>query len=343
MTSFRDNGMSPYPIELLERLYRQMLRIRLCEESFVQPILDRDILCPCHLYSGQEAVAVGICASLNDSDSVFGTHRSHGHFLAKGCSVKELVAEVYCRDTGCSRGRGGSMHLIDPARGMLGAAPIVAGTISLALGAALAYSIRGENSVAVSFFGDGAAGEGVLYESMNFAALKKLPIIFVCENNFYSTHMPIRDCRVESSIFKIAEPFCMRGVEVDGNDVLKVYEAGNEAVEQCRRGEGPVLIECHTYRFRGHVGPDDNIQGTHTDIRPPEEIQAWFAKDPINRFEDYVLTGKLFDEGMLKRIKHEVAEEIADAHVYAKNSPYPHPEGMAEWVYAPNKPALRRP
>ncbi|MEN6508299.1 MAG: thiamine pyrophosphate-dependent dehydrogenase E1 component subunit alpha, partial [Smithella sp.] len=155
-----------------------MLRIRFAEESFVDPILRGEIRCPCHLYSGEEAIAAGLCASLNDRDYVFGNHRSHGHFLAKGGSLQELVAEIYCRETGCSRGRGGSMHLIDPAVGMLGAAPIVAGTISLAVGAALASSIRRDKRVAVSFFGDGATGEGVLYESMNFASLRKLPIIF---------------------------------------------------------------------------------------------------------------------------------------------------------------------
>ena len=181
-------------------LFRTMVRIRMCEESFVDPILSGEIRCPVHLYTGQEAVAAGVCAALENEDYVFGNHRSHGHFLAKGGRMQELVAEIYCRETGCSRGRGGSMHLIDPAVGMLGAAPIVAGTISLALGAALASSIR-RGRVSVSFFGDGATGEGVLYESMNFASLRKLPIIFACENNFYATHMPIRDCRVGSNIY----------------------------------------------------------------------------------------------------------------------------------------------
>ena len=177
-----------YSKSLLEKLYRIMVRIRFCEESFVQPILAREVLCPCHLYSGEEAIAVGICASLNDEDYVFGNHRSHGHYLAKGGGMNQLVAEIYTRETGCSGGRGGSMHLIDVEKGMLGSAPIVAGTISLAMGAALASSIRKDNRVTVSFFGDGATGEGVLYESLNFAALKKLPIIFACENNFYATH-----------------------------------------------------------------------------------------------------------------------------------------------------------
>ncbi len=268
----------------LVTLFRMMVRIRCFEEDLVESILSGDIHTPCHLCSGQEAVAVGLCTALLKSDYIFGTHRSHGHFLAKGGSMKALAAEVYCREAGCSRGRGGSMHLIDPDSGMMGSAPIVAGTISLAVGAALASSIRKDNRVTVSFFGDGATGEGVLYESLNFAALKKLPIIFACENNLYATHMPIRECRVNQPISKIAEPLGIKTYCVDGNDVLQVYDAGLQAVETCRSGEGPVFMEFMTYRLRGHVGPDDNIQGFHTDIRPKDEIAMWQQKDPIMKF-----------------------------------------------------------
>jgi len=282
-----------------------MLRIRLCEESLVEPIMSGKIRTPCHLYSGEEAVAAGLCVSLTDDDYLFGNHRSHGHFLAKGGSMQEMMAEIFCRETGCSLGRGGSMHLIAPEVGMMGSAPIVAGTISLALGAALAASIRKEKRIAVTFFGDGAAGEGVLYESMNFASLKKLPLIFACENNFYATHLPIRECRKTSEIYRIAEPFCIKTVVVDGNDVLAVYEAGKEAVEQCRSGKGPIFMEFLTYRFRGHVGPDDNIQGSHTDIRPKEEVEEWLRRDPILLFEEYLLDNKLFDIAALENIRKE--------------------------------------
>jgi acetoin:2,6-dichlorophenolindophenol oxidoreductase subunit alpha len=322
-----------YPKELLEHLYRAMVRIRLCEESFVAPILSGEVRCPCHLYSGEEAVAAGLCASLDDRDYVFGNHRSHGHFLAKGGSMQELVAEIYCRETGCSRGRGGSMHLIDPAVGMLGAAPIVAGTISLALGAALAASIRGERRVSVSFFGDGATGEGVLYESMNFASLRKLPIIFACENNCYATHMPIRDCRVGNRIHPIADPFCIEAAEVDGNDVLAVYEAGKKAVEKCRAGQGPVFLEFLTYRYRGHVGPDDNIQGSHTDIRPKEEIAAWLRKDPILNFERYIVESGLLDRVTLDRIRDQAQKEVDIAHAAAKQSSHPQAKELTKYVY----------
>jgi len=320
--------------ERLQCLYRMMLRIRCFEESLVQPILNREIRTPCHLCSGQEAVAVGICAALTKDDYVFGSHRSHGHFLAKGGSLNALAAEIYCKANGCSRGRGGSMHLVDPDIGMLGSAPIVAGTIPLALGAALAASLRMDGRVAVSFFGDGATGEGVLYESLNFAALKKLPIIFVCENNLYATHMPIRGCRVDIPICRIAEPFGIENHTVEGNDVLAVYDAGLKAVEACRNGTGPVFLECMTYRFRGHVGPDDNVQGLHTDIRPKEELASWLNKDPIQKLERYLIDHIGVGVMEVQMIKDTVAQEVREARAFAENSPRPHGKELNEYVFA---------
>jgi pyruvate dehydrogenase E1 component alpha subunit len=267
-------------------------------------------------------------------DYVFGSHRSHGHYLAKGGSLQAMMAEIYCKETGCSRGRGGSMHLIDPEVGMLGSAPIVAGTISLAVGAALAASIRKDGRVAVSFFGDGATGEGVLYESINFAALKKLPIIFACENNLYATHMPIRECRVNQPIYKMAESFSMAYHVVDGNDVLHVFETSRKATDACRNGNGPIFMEFMTYRFRGHVGPDDNIQGSHTDIRPKDEIAAWLQKDPIIRFERYLLEHQLIDENRILAIKEDIASEIGEALNYAIKSPSPRREDLLKYVFA---------
>ena len=323
-----------YPKTLLKELYHAMVVIRYCEESFIDPILNGDVHCPCHLYSGEEAIAVGFCASLTERDYVFGNHRSHGHYLAKGGGLKELVAEIYCRETGCSRGRGGSMHLIDVGKGMLGSAPIVAGTVSLALGAALASTIRKDDRVTVSFFGDGATGEGVVYESLNFAALKKLPMIFACENNLYATHMPIRECRVSGDIAKIAEPFGIETHVVDGNDVLNVHEVSQKAVERCRQGEGPVFLEFLTYRFRGHVGPDDNVQGQHTDIRPPAEVEAWRHRDPIPHLERTMLESGLFAEPDLQEIKKQIRKEVDEAHRYAKASPSPDEKELERYVFA---------
>jgi acetoin:2,6-dichlorophenolindophenol oxidoreductase subunit alpha len=322
-----------YSKELLKNLYQTMVRIRLFEESLVEPIMKGEIRTPCHLYSGQEAIAAGIGAALKKEDYIFGTHRSHGHFLAKGGDIREMVAEIFCSEKGCSRGRGGSMHIIDPEKGMLGSVPIVAGTISLALGAALASSIRKDNRVTISFFGDGAAGEGVLYESLNFASLKKLPLIFVCENNFYSTHMPIQECRVEKDIYRVAWPFSIPSRQVDGMDVLEVYRTAREAIDQCRKGKGPIFLECLTYRFRGHVGPDDNIQGNHTDIRPKAEVEAWIKRDPISRFEKYLIKNKIFKKDKLEGIKTAIAEQVNAGIRIAKNSKKPSPKDLTRYVF----------
>lgn len=323
-----------YTKKQLSDFYRAMLRIRLCEEGFVEPINNKEIRCPVHLCSGEEAIAVGVCSALDRDDYIFGNHRSHGHYLAKGGDLREMVAEVFCRETGCSRGRGGSMHLIDPSCGMLGSAPIVGGTISLALGAAMASWVKGNGQVAVSFFGDGATGEGVLCESLNFAALKKLPIIFVCENNLYSTHLFIDEIRVSRKIYQIGLPFGEKCYRIDGNDLLKVYEKTAEAVELCRKGEGPVFIECLTYRQRGHVGPDDNIQGTHTDIRPAKEIKQWLKKDPIKRFEKYLLGQAGFADNELKEIYSAVVSEVQEAFDFARVSPFPAKEDLTRYVFS---------
>lgn len=325
--------MSRYSKRFLIDLYHRMVRIRICEESFVEPILNHEVRCPVHLYSGEEAVAVGICAALNKKDHIFGTHRSHGHYLAKGGDIAELIAEIYGKVTGCSRGRGGSMHLIAYDKGMLGTAPIVAGTISLALGAALASKIKKEKRVTVSFFGDGATGEGVLFESLNFSALKKLPIIFACENNFYSTHMPIRECRPRNNIFEVAKPFGIKSFKVDGNDVIKVYEISKAAVESCRKKEGPVFIEFMTYRLRGHVGPDDNIQGTHADIRAESEIKEWRKKDPVKIFRQYLIKNTIAEEKDLIELENQAGMEVEKAHTFAKNSPFPEKNELSRHVF----------
>lgn len=319
--------------EFLEELYRQMFTIRLCEESLVEPILSGEVRCPCHLYSGQEAVAVGLCAALDSADHIFGNHRSHGHYLAKGGSVDGLIAEVYGKTSGCSRGRGGSMHLIASDCGMMGSVPIVAGTISLAVGSALAAVVRKETTITVSFFGDGATGEGVLYEAMNFAALRRLPIIFACENNLYATHMPIGDCRVDPNICSIADPFHITNRQVDGNDVVGVFEAGKWAAGLCRSGDGPVFLEFMTYRFRGHVGADDNVQGCHTDIRPQTEIDAWLRKDPITLFERYLMENGLLRELRLDQIREEVKHEVTHAFEKARQRTLPVESELMAYVF----------
>ncbi|HOY68190.1 MAG TPA: thiamine pyrophosphate-dependent dehydrogenase E1 component subunit alpha [Candidatus Ozemobacteraceae bacterium] len=322
-----------YSPDLLRKLFSMMCLIRFVEESFVEPINNREVLCPCHLYSGQEAIAAGLGVSLRSEDLAFGTHRSHGHYLAKGGNIDAMVAEIYCRETGCSKGRGGSMHLVAPREGFLGAAPIVGGTISLALGAAYAISVRRQKAVALSFFGDGATGEGVLFETMNFAALKKLPLILCCENNLYSTHMAIREMRHKPDIHDIAPPQGVASRQVDGNDVFACYEAGKWAVEHCKAGYGPVFLEFMTYRQRGHVGPDDNIQGTRTDIRPAEEIESWRKRDPLAVFEAHVLQNNLLSSAEIQQIKTETQKRVVEAHHKARSAPFPDGKEVSNFVF----------
>ncbi|MGB7218064.1 MAG: thiamine pyrophosphate-dependent dehydrogenase E1 component subunit alpha [Vicinamibacterales bacterium] len=321
------------PAKLLAAMYRAMLRIRYAEEGFVQPVIDGEIRCPVHLSTGQEAAAVGVGLALKRQDFIFGSHRSHGHYLAKGGDLKAMVAEVFCRETGCARGRGGSMHVIDQAVGMMGAAPIVAGTVSLAVGAALGAVIRRQKAVSVACFGDGAMGEGTIWESMNFAAVRRLPVLFVCENNYYSTHMPIRECRVRQSVGDSGVTLGMRSLSVDGNDVLAVYRAAVDARRHSVLGKGPVFLELRTYRLRGHVGPDDNIQGAHTDIRPPAEIRRWRRRDPIPRFGRYLETKAKFSKDRLKAIDDGARTEVDQAFAFARRSAFPEAMDYAKYVF----------
>ena len=223
-----------------------------------------------------------MCAALRKDDWVFSTHRSHGHYIAKGGDIKAPMAEFYGRATGCSKGRGGSMHLASPDVGLPGSSAIVAGTIPLAVGVALAFSMQKRDSVSAAFFGDGAANEGTFYESLNFAALKKLPVIFVCENNFYSTHMPISACLADTDICKKAEAFKVPSIRVDGNNIVEVFKVAKSAVEDARCGKGPTLIECMTYRWRGHVGPGYDL---NKGLRSKEELVYWMNRCPIKALE----------------------------------------------------------
>ena len=323
----------PYTKKFYSELYWMMKRIRLCEESLIKPISNGDIRCPVHLYSGEEAVATGVCSALQKNDYIFGNHRSHGHYLAKGGAMDSMVAELYGKSTGCSKGRGGSMHLIDPDKGVMGVAPIVAGTISLAAGAALASQIRKDKRVTVTFFGDGATGEGVLYEMLNFAGLKKLPIIFVCENNLYSTHLPVNEIRVKSKISEIAKPFQIESYTADGNNVLEVYELAKKAVKICRNNEGPVFLEFLTYRLRGHVGPNDIIQGTKTDIRPKAEIDYWKTKDPILQFKKYLLDREILTSDEILQLDLLCEKEVENANNFAAKSNMPNKNELNKYVF----------
>ena len=311
------------PAETLRMMHETMLTIRKFEERVAELVSQKEIICPCHLYIGEEAVATGVCVALRKDDYVFSTHRSHGHYIAKGGDIKALMAELYCKATGCSKGRGGSMHLASPDVGLPGSSAIVAGTIPLAVGAGLAFSLQKRNSVSVAFFGDGAANEGTFYESLNFAALRKLPVIFVCENNFYSTHMHISACLADTDIYKKAEAFKMSNVRVDGNNVVEVFEVANRAIEDARCGKGPALIECMTYRWRGHVGPSYDLE---TGLRSKEELDYWMNKCPIKALEGFLLKYDFISKSEKTKICERIEKEIEDALTFAKESPYPDPD-----------------
>jgi pyruvate dehydrogenase E1 component alpha subunit len=311
-------------------LYYMMEKIRIFEEKVAKLIENKEIIDPCHLYIGQEGVAAGVCHALTPEDWVFSNHRSHGHYIAKKGDINSLMAEIFCKATGCSRGRGGSMHLCSPEIGFPGSSAIVAGTISLAVGAALSFSMKNVQTVAVSFFGDGATNEGVLYEALNFAALKKLPIVFICENNLYSTHMPIAECLANTDIYKKAEAMGVPAVRVDGNDVLEVYQATSSAVTAAREGNGPAFIECMTYRWLGHVGPNNDLD---KGLRSKEELEQWIERDPIRRFQQYISNSNITTPSELQKMKSQIQSDVEHAVEFARSSPYPQEDGCFSDVF----------
>ena len=323
-----------YSKPFLRKLYTMMVRIRLFEEKLAEEVLAGNIKTPCHLYVGQEAIATGVCAALRKRDYIFGTHRSHGHFLAKGGDMKPLMAEIYGKATGCSRGRGGSMHLGDLDHGFLGAQPLVAGTIPLAVGTALASSIKKDHRVTVAFFGDGATEEGVFHEALNFAGIKKLPIIFICENNFYSSHLNLKERR-QNNIYKHGVMAGMPGIRIDGNDVLEVYEAAKRAVAHAKSGKGAFFIEAVTYRLKGHVGAHDNIADQDIrDIRNPKEVEKWLRKEPIGRFEKYLKASGAMNDLDFQKIEEVTQKEVDNAYRFAMKSPYPKPSELTKYVFS---------
>ncbi|MFC2059688.1 thiamine pyrophosphate-dependent dehydrogenase E1 component subunit alpha [Chloroflexota bacterium] len=319
------------PAVTLRSMYTTMLKIRKVEERIAELLYpEPEIICPVHLYIGQEAVAAGVCAHLRKDDHVFSTHRSHGHYIAKGGDIKALMAELYCRVTGCSKGRGGSMHLALPELGLPGSSAIVAGTVPLAVGAALAFSIRRQDAISVAFFGDGAANEGVFYESLNFASLNKLPVIFVCENNLYSTHMPISACLADTNIYRKAEVFNMPGFGVDGNNVIDVFRASKVAINNARHGNGPTLIECMTYRWRGHVGPHFDVD---KGLRSQEDLDDWMNRCPLKAFEQLLLSHGVVSETEKRQIYESIDDEIKEAITFARESSYPDESELLSGVF----------
>jgi TPP-dependent pyruvate/acetoin dehydrogenase alpha subunit len=307
--------------------WETMTLIRRAEESIAEIIESGEVRCPCHLYIGQEAVATGVCAALKTRDTVWGGHRSHGHYLAKGGSLEGLFAEILLKTTGCASGRGGSMHLLDREVGILGTVPIVAATVPLAAGAAMAYKMRGEETVAVAFFGDGTMEEGHVHESMNLAALYRLPLLFICENNQYASHMHWSERRVADNLHRAGEIHSVPGERVDGNDAVAVYSAAAKAVERARRGEGPTLIECRTFRWRGHVGASYDMD---VGVKRRGELAQWMPKDPIRAVADRLVER---GAGDLAQRERNITGRIARAIEAARGATHPAPERVGQFVW----------
>jgi pyruvate dehydrogenase E1 component alpha subunit len=308
--------MTPETQWLVER-WQTMTLIRRAEERIAEMVESGEVRCPCHLYIGQEAVAAGVCAALTTTDTVWGGHRSHGHYLAKGGSLAGLFGEVLLKATGCAGGRGGSMHLAAPEVGIPGTVPIVAGTVPLAAGAAFAYKLRGENTVAVAFFGDGALEEGHVHESLNLAALYQLPLVLICENNLYASHLQWSERRVADNLYRAGEFHSVPGEQVDGNDVIAVHAAARTAIERARSGHGPTLIECRTFRWRGHVGASFDLD---VGVERRGELSEWLPRDPLRRLTDQLIERGVVD---LEQWERAIDSQIRSAVEEARAAPQP--------------------
>jgi acetoin:2,6-dichlorophenolindophenol oxidoreductase subunit alpha len=312
------------------QMLRQMLTIRRFEERASADYLAGKIYGVVHCYIGEEAVAVGVCAALDQSDRIISTHRGHGHCIAKGADLDRMMAELYGRQTGYCKGKGGSMHIADFGIGMLGANGIVAGGIAIVTGAGLAAQMEGKGGVAVSFFGDGAANAGPFHECLNIAATWKLPVLYVCENNLYAAQTAAAATHALSDVAARAAGYGIPGVVVDGNDIFAVYQAANRAVERARSGAGPTLIECKTYRWRRHTE-----RPTQIDLREQAEIEMWKGRDPIARLERQLKDQGDLDDAELQTIEREIMAALEHAVAFAEASPFPLPEQATDDVFAP--------
>ncbi len=314
----------------LIRIYEMMLKIRLFEERVISLYPKEEMKTPVHLCVGQEAIAAGVCRNLTDKDYVFTNHRCHGHCLAKGMSMSSIMAELYGKRAGCCKGKSGSMHLSDPDKGILATSAIVAGNIPIAVGAALSLKLRRRGGIAAVFFGDGAADEGAFYESLNFASLKKLPVLFICENNFYATNSRQETRQPLDNIFKRGGIFGIKGFRCDGNDAVKVFDLSRGLVEKIRKGSGPYLMECRTYRWKGHVGPDCDFE---KGCRPKYEHDAWVKRCPVRKLEGILLKkGALTGKG-IENMRRRITREITKAEKFAKKSRFPASSELYDDVY----------
>lgn len=321
------------PVQLKSWI-QTMFLIRFAEELIGEKVIDKTIKCPCHLAIGQEAVAVAVAEFLRGTDRCFGAHRSHSHYLALGAPLDELFFEVLGKEQGCSKGMGGSMHLYAEKFGLKGTVPIVAGTVPLAVGAAMAAKMdnrQGDLDLGVAFFGDGAMEEGVVHESMNLAMVYNLPMLFVVENNLFSSHMPIDERQPNNSVARFAESANMFHATVDGNNIVETAQAAKSLVEHCRSGKGPAFLEAVTYRWRGHVGPSEDID---VGLRRKDDLDQWKKRDPIKRLAEGMMKKQWLSQGEFEDLRGGVQNYVNEAWSKAEaTGSFPSEDKLLNLVY----------
>ena len=322
--------INKFPVEYYIEGLEKMKLIRKAEETLGENVENGTIKCPCHLSIGQEAIPVGLAKFLNSNDFVFGNHRSHGHYLAMADDVHSLFAETLGKVTGSAKGMGGSMHVIAKESGFHGSVPIVSATIPVSVGAGLSAKLGGKGSVAVSYFGDGTTEEGTFHESLNLASFYKLPVLFVCENNLFSSHMHINERQPFDSVSRFAKSHNIPYFTIDGNDLNEVMACGKEAITNMRDGKGPYFIEAVTYRWRGHVGPDENID---VGLRRKEDLDIWKKRDPIGRLEKSLISSNVLDNNKINKTNNDLSDRIKNEWNRAMQDPFPELNQLLDTVY----------
>ena len=311
-------------------LLQKMITIRIAEEIISDNVKSGLIKCPCHLAIGQEAIPVGVSQFINSSDRVYGNHRSHGHYISLTMDTYSLFSEILGKSTGCSKGMGGSMHIVEESQGFGGSVPIVSATIPVAVGAALAMKLRQNSSIAIAYFGDGTSEEGALHESLNIASYYNLPIIFVCENNLFSSHMHISERQKFDSIARFADSHGIEYSVIDGNDIEKVIHVAKNAISSAREKKKPFFIEAVTYRWKGHVGHDDNID---VGLERKEDLGPWKRKDPILRLKNALIDKGAISEDWFEKISSSILKKLKKEFEQAKSDPYPENNQLLNTVY----------
>lgn len=329
---YNSSNLHQSDVALLLDIYKKLFKIRTVEETIAEKYTEWEMRCPTHLSTGQEGIAAGVCQALLKEDFKLSTHRSHAHYIACGGDLKKMIAEIYGKESGCSKGRGGSMHLIDKNVGFMGSTSIVGGTIPLAAGLAMSSQLKGDSKVACVFFGDAATEEGVFFETINFAAVRNLPVLFICENNLYSVYSPL-ECRQPENrnIFEMVNGLGVTSSAGNGNDPLETYYKSLSFINEIRNGGGPRFIELSTYRWREHCGPFfDNDIG----YRSEAEFEAWKLRDPLLNFENQLIKIKNISQEKIDIVKTEIKHEVIEAFQFADKSSFPNTSGLYSNIYS---------